>query len=52
MGWPLAMRIALTGLLVADYDAALGFYADALGFALISDNPGGGGRWDLIEPRP
>lgn len=44
------MRVALTGLLVADDGAVLGVYADALGSALILDNPGGG-RWELIEPR-
>ena len=43
--------IATVTLVVADYDAAIGFYCEALGFALLSDTPlGGGKRWVLVAP--
>jgi catechol 2,3-dioxygenase-like lactoylglutathione lyase family enzyme len=36
---------------VADYDAAIAFYRDALGFELIEDTDlGGGKRWVLVGP--
>ena len=43
--------IATMTLVVADYDAAITFYRDRLGFALIADtNMGGGKRWVVIGP--
>ena len=43
--------IALTTLVVADYDAAIGFYRDRLGFELIEDTPlGAGKRWVVVAP--
>ena len=43
------MRLALTALLVRDYDEAITFYCDALGFRLIEDSDvGGGKRWVVI----
>ena len=44
-------RIALTTLLVADYDAAIAWYTRALGFHLLEDRDlGGGKRWVVIGP--
>jgi catechol 2,3-dioxygenase-like lactoylglutathione lyase family enzyme len=40
-------------LLVADYDDAIAFYRDSLGFALIEDTAlGNGKRWVLMAPSP
>ncbi|WP_181701880.1 VOC family protein [Chthonobacter albigriseus] len=39
-------------LLVADYDEAIRFYRDALGFDLVEDTDlGGGKRWVLMAPQ-
>jgi len=44
------MKLALTALLVRDYDEAVAFYCDALGFRLIEDSDlGGGKRWVVIS---
>ncbi len=44
-------RIALVALVVPDYDAALAFYVDRLGFDLIEDTDlGAGKRWVRIAP--
>lgn len=44
--------IAVVALLVPDYDAAIAFYRDALGFALLEDTPlGDGKRWVRVAPR-
>jgi catechol 2,3-dioxygenase-like lactoylglutathione lyase family enzyme len=41
--------IALVTLVVRDYDEALAFFTDALGFALVEDTPlGGGKRWVVV----
>ena len=43
------VRLALTTLLVRDYDEATAFYCDALGFRLIEDSDlGGGKRWVVV----
>ena len=43
--------IATVALVVADYDEAIAFYRDRLGFALIADTPlGAGKRWVLVAP--
>ena len=43
------MKLALTALLVRDYDEAIAFYCSALGFRLIEDSDlGGGKRWVVI----
>jgi catechol 2,3-dioxygenase-like lactoylglutathione lyase family enzyme len=43
--------IALTSLLVRDYDEAIAFYVDALGFELREDSPrADGGRWVVVAP--
>jgi len=46
------MRIALTALLVRDYDEAVGFYVGKLGFELVEDaDQGGGKRWVVVRPK-
>lgn len=45
-------RLALTALLVDDYDAALDFYVEKVGFDRIEDTDmGGGKRWVVVRPR-
>ena len=45
------MRLSLTALLVADYDAAIGFYVGKAGFDLAEDSDQGGGkRWVVVRP--
>ncbi|MFZ4153612.1 VOC family protein [Streptomyces pseudogriseolus] len=44
-------RIALVTLVVHDYDEAIRFYTEALGFRLTEDAPRpDGGRWVVVEP--
>jgi catechol 2,3-dioxygenase-like lactoylglutathione lyase family enzyme len=44
-----ATRLALTTLVVPDYDAGIAFAVDALGFDLIEDSDmGGGKRWVVV----
>ncbi|MEU0219582.1 VOC family protein, partial [Streptomyces sp. NPDC006265] len=44
-------RIALVTLVVDDYDEAIRFYTDALGFRLVEDAPRPeGSRWVVVEP--
>lgn len=44
-------RIALVTLVVDDYDEAIRFYTEALGFRLVEDAPRpDGGRWVVVEP--
>lgn len=46
-----ARRIALFTLVVDDYDAAIAFYVDVLGFELREDTPRGEGkRWVVVAP--
>jgi catechol 2,3-dioxygenase-like lactoylglutathione lyase family enzyme len=43
------VRLALTTLVVPDYDAGIAFFAGALGFDLIEDTDmGGGKRWVVV----
>ncbi|APO94986.1 VOC family protein [Xanthomonas vesicatoria] len=47
----MSRRIALTTLLVADYDAAIAWYTGALGFQVLEDRElGDGKRWVVIGP--
>ncbi|CAD0315495.1 VOC family protein [Xanthomonas sp. WHRI 8391] len=47
----MSRRIALTTLLVADYDAAIAWYTGALGFQVLEDRAlGDGKRWVVIGP--
>ncbi|NUO43100.1 MAG: VOC family protein [Streptomyces sp.] len=44
-------RIALVTLVVDDYDEAIRFYTEALGFRLVEDEArAGGARWVVVEP--
>lgn len=45
------MRLFQTALLVADYDNAIAFYVDKVGFDLVEDTDmGGGKRWVVVRP--
>ncbi len=45
-------RIASVALVVRDYDEAIAWFTDALGFELVEDTPRGGvKRWVLVQPR-
>ncbi|MEU9338318.1 VOC family protein [Streptomyces sp. NPDC048290] len=44
-------RVALVSLVVDDYDEAIRFYTEALGFRLAEDTPRpDGSRWVVVEP--
>lgn len=44
-------RIALTALVVKDYDPAIDFYVKRLGFDLVENTDlGGGKRWVVVRP--
>ncbi|MEV6180910.1 VOC family protein [Streptomyces sp. NPDC052016] len=44
-------RIALVTLVVHDYDEAIRFYTEALGFRLVEDEPRpDGSRWVVVRP--
>lgn len=44
-------RLALTALLVRDYDEAIAFYVSRAGFDLVEDTDmGGGKRWVVVRP--
>ena len=44
-------RLALTALLVTDYDDAIAFYVGKLGFDLVEDtDQGAGKRWVVVRP--
>lgn len=46
-------RVALVTLVVDDYDEAIRFYTEALGFRLVEDVPRpDGSRWVVVEPVP
>jgi catechol 2,3-dioxygenase-like lactoylglutathione lyase family enzyme len=48
----MTQRLAMTALLVDDYDRAIAWYVDVLGFALCEDTPvGGEKRWVVVAPR-
>jgi catechol 2,3-dioxygenase-like lactoylglutathione lyase family enzyme len=45
------LTLATIALVVPDYDAAIAFYRDALGFELVEDTDlGGGKRWVVVAP--
>jgi catechol 2,3-dioxygenase-like lactoylglutathione lyase family enzyme len=45
------MRLFLTALLVRDYDEAIAFYVQKLGFELVEDaDQGDGKRWVVVRP--
>jgi catechol 2,3-dioxygenase-like lactoylglutathione lyase family enzyme len=46
-------RLSLTALIVGDYDAAIDFYVNKVGFELVEDTDRGGGkRWVVVSPGP
>ncbi len=44
------MRIGLVTLVVLDYDEAIAFYVDKLGFDLVEDTAMGAKRWVVVRP--
>ncbi len=44
------MRVAALSLLVPDYDAAIAFFCQGLGFTLTEDSPQGSKRWVTVSP--
>ena len=47
----MTQTIASIALLVRDYDEAIAFYVETLGFDLVEDTPlGAGKRWVLVAP--
>jgi len=48
----MSQTIATVSLLVGDYDEAIAFYCDKLGFGLLADDDlGNGKRWVLVAPK-
>ena len=43
-------RLALTALIVAEYDPAIAWFTQALGWALVEDTPQGDKRWVVVAP--
>ncbi|MBU1619740.1 MAG: VOC family protein [Gammaproteobacteria bacterium] len=43
--------LGLISLLVADYDEAIEFYTQKLGFELVEDSPQGEKRWVVVRPQ-
>jgi catechol 2,3-dioxygenase-like lactoylglutathione lyase family enzyme len=44
-------RLGLVALVVRDYDEAIDFYVNRLGFELVEDTPQEGKRWVVVRPR-
>ena len=44
-------QLSLVSILVEDYDQAIEFYTQKLGFVLKEDTPQGGKRWVVVAPR-
>jgi catechol 2,3-dioxygenase-like lactoylglutathione lyase family enzyme len=44
-------HLALTTLVVLDYDEAIAHYVGAIGFELVADEPQGDKRWVVVRPR-
>lgn len=42
--------LGLVTLVVRDYDEAIRFYVDGLGFTLVADEPQGDKRWVVVSP--
>ncbi len=48
---PMKQRIAHVAVVVEEYDAAIAFYTETLGFTLLEDTPlGNGKRWVRVAP--
>lgn len=44
-------RLGLISVLVADYDEAIAFYCEKLGFELLQDSAQGDKRWVVVRPQ-
>ena len=44
------LRLAALTLIIPDYDAAIGFFVEVLGFHLLEDVPHPGKRWVRVAP--
>lgn len=44
------MRLGLATLVVRDYDDAIAFFVEALGFDLVEDQADGVKRWVVVRP--
>jgi catechol 2,3-dioxygenase-like lactoylglutathione lyase family enzyme len=42
--------LALVSIVVRDYDEAINFYVEAVGFELVEDSPIDGKRWVVVRP--
>src|SRR5262249_45218055 len=50
-GGAVAQAVASVALVVRDYDEAVAFFRDRLGFEVVEDTPlGGGKRWVVVAP--
>ena len=47
----MAQQLSLVSLIVQDYDEAIAFYTQQLGFDLIEDTPMGDKRWVVVKPK-
>lgn len=47
----MTQQLGLVSVLVADYDEAIAFYTEKLGFSLQEDSPQGNKRWVVVCPR-
>lgn len=47
----MSQRLALIAIVVRDYDEAIGWFTDRLGFELEQDLPQGAKRWVVVRPR-
>jgi catechol 2,3-dioxygenase-like lactoylglutathione lyase family enzyme len=49
----MSQHVALVSLVVREYDEAISYYRDVLGFELVEDNPipEQGKRWVVVRPR-
>jgi len=46
----MAQQLSLVSLIVNDYDEAIEFYTQKLGFSLVEDTPMGDKRWVVVKP--
>lgn len=47
----MAQHLSLVSLIVNDYDEAIAFYTEKMGFALVEDTPMGDKRWVVVQPQ-
>ncbi len=44
--------LGCVAIVVDDYDRAIEYYTDKLGFTLVEDTPQPGKRWVVVSPNP